>query len=301
VLSRVYQEIERTVVSRAFYFIQNIKNIQIGVYSFDGFMILKNLIMSDSLDSILVELNDYIDKTTGYKIQFINKSNCPTQDDLNKIFGSKDKKNQDIDDEQSQIKSTQIDDDDDDDNDTDTDDDMLDILHCKNIIKFFDGLIIKTRALGLLIYDKDTGLWTNNKDDHMNVLMNNEKKILTGTKNKNFIDLFNKCYPLVQAKAQLVSNWIDSSDTGYLCFKNGVLDMRNFKMVPHDPKYKFLARIERKYHCDNNSIDSYMELAKEIMEKIFDRPITNKEKREYFLQKLSRGSLGKLYSSGSVI
>jgi len=102
--------------------------------------------------------------------------------------------------------------------------------------------------------------------------------------------LFNDAYGLIEADAPTVTNWFDNSSIGYLPFINGALDLKKFEMKHHDPKYKLMNRIERVFNCNN--IETHKQNADAILEKVFSRPITDIEKRDYLLEKLARGFAG---------
>ena len=64
--------------------------------------------------------------------------------------------------------------------------------------------------------------------------------------------------------------------------------MATFTVLPFDPKYCFMNRINRDYDPATVSLN----LMEEVRARIFDKPFTNMEKRDYFLEKLARGIAG---------
>jgi len=81
VMSKVFCEGERLVISGAFYFLRNHKDITPEVYAFDDLMIPINQ-CPEELDELLTGLNNYIKETIGFNVTFVNKCNKPTDEDL---------------------------------------------------------------------------------------------------------------------------------------------------------------------------------------------------------------------------
>lgn len=82
-VSRVWQELESTVVRRLMYFFERIKKVNVGALIFDCLMIeqLKNVDVSGAEQFILDEL--------GIRIKLMCKSLQPTQADMDLLYGEK--------------------------------------------------------------------------------------------------------------------------------------------------------------------------------------------------------------------
>jgi hypothetical protein len=77
----------------------------------------------------------------------------------------------------------------------------------------------------------------------------------------------------VKALVECDDDWFnDDSQIRYLLFKNGVFDMKNFTMLPFDPK--FTKRINRDFDTNRDYTDGY----KHIFDRTYDKQFTNPEK-----------------------
>ena len=97
------------------------------------------------------------------------------------------------------------------------------------------------------MYNEDNGLWTFNAKEHKCIIEKYSRllfpNIYEKDDKKSFNTLYKSAYELFEAKAETLSccEWFaDDTQIGYLLFKNGVLDMVNFKLLPFDPKYRLL-------------------------------------------------------------
>jgi hypothetical protein len=121
------------------------------------------------------------------------------------------------------------------------------------------------------MYDEDNGLWSLDETTHRKICLKYAKELFINIyekdEKKTFDALFNTSYKNVKALSPKIDNWIkDDAQTGYLLFKNGVLDMKNYIMLDFDPKYKFTKRIERNFDINNDYSNGY----KQILERLYN-------------------------------
>jgi len=161
--------------------------------------------------------------------------------------------------------------------------------HAKNILSFCE--IFFCKSLGVIMYDDRDGLWTNCEKRHINIIQRLTHQIFPTDKESKaqtgFLQLFNPAYRLATAMCPDIENLNVSKYKGFLLFNNGVLDFKNYEMLPKSPHYNFLDKIDRDYTCGD-----YSNLEDEIMTKLFDMPFTDTEKRDYFIQQIARGMAG---------
>jgi len=143
------------------------------------------------------------------------------------------------------------------------------------------------------MYDEDTGLWSLDETIHRKICLKYAKElfynIFKKDEKKTFDTLFNTSYKNVKALAPKIDNWIkDDTQIGYLLFKNGVLDMKNYVLLDFDPKYRFTKRIERDFDINRDYTDGY----KRIFERLYDKQFTDNQKKLYFIEKIARGIAG---------
>ena len=159
------------------------------------------------------------------------------------------------------------------------------------LLETFEGKLFKT-DMGFFIYDEVRGLWTLDDNLHMGIIQRYSTTIFPRddekdpTYNMCFISLYNKAYKLAHAKAPYSKSLDLHKNKGYLLFNNGVLNMYTGKMVDKDPSFCFTRIINRDY---DDTLDR-SDLKQEVMDKLFDNPFTDIEKREYFLEQLARGA-----------
>ena len=94
-------------------------------------------------------------------------------------------------------------------------------------------------------------------------------------------------YKLATVMCPVIDHLDVSKSKGFFLFNNGVLDLKNYTMLPKSPHYNFIDKINRDY-----TISNYENLEGEIMTKIFDMPFTDKIKRDYFIQRIVTGIAG---------
>lgn len=167
-----------------------------------------------------------------------------------------------------------------------------DIIYANNVLKHFDGKLFLVYE-NLVVYDEDTGMWSLGDKilrkcclKYSNELFPN---LFVGDEYKTFDSLFNPVLKNILSLAP-VDNEFFNNDTqiGYLLFKNGILDMKNFKLLPFDPKYRFTKRINRDFDVSRDYTNGY----KQIFDRLYNKQFTDTVKRDYFLQLLSRGIAG---------
>ena len=136
------------------------------------------------------------------------------------------------------------------------------------------------------MYDEETGIWSLDETTHRKICLKYADEIFINIhekdERKTFDTLFNTTYKNVTALAPKIDNWIkDDTQIGYLLFKNGVLDMKNYIMLDFDPKYKFTKRIERDFDINIDYTDGY----KKIYERLYNKQFTDNIKKDYLLKK----------------
>ena len=161
--------------------------------------------------------------------------------------------------------------------------------HANNILSHCE--MVRCKSLGVLMYDSQAGLWTNSEDQHMYLVNGLSHEIFPADERDkkpcSFATLYKPAYKLATVMCPIIDNFDVSRSKGYFLFQNGVLDLKNYKMLPKASHYNFLDVIRRDY-----TIDNYETLEKEILRKLFDMPFVNMEKRDYFIQLLARGICG---------
>ena len=170
-----------------------------------------------------------------------------------------------------------------------------DIQHGLNFLGAFEGKVFRC-ALGVFVYDDETGLWTADANDHFRICSAHKNRLLfqaisekgqEKTLRSKVTDAFKWLAANAPEKSGLeMTNCPEQR--GKLLFRNGVLDMATFKMLQFHPKYFFMNRINRNFTPDTVDPD----LIEEVLARIFDKPLTNIEKRDYFIEKLARGIAG---------
>lgn len=82
---------------------------------------------------------------------------------------------------------------------------------------------------------------------------------MIGMSNRNYNELYKriKVDPAIQVQGEDIPN-----NSYYLCFRNGVYDLREDRLLKHDPKYIFFTYIDEdfdpKYNYYSNAFDSYL-------------------------------------------
>lgn len=163
-----------------------------------------------------------------------------------------------------------------------------DVYHYEIFNMLFKGKCFDTKS-GLYMYDDDTGVWSSEQKIHMRIIYNKKELIFThkAATDLTFNKVFTPLYKIICSLTPQLDNFMDHKlDIGFLCFKNGVLDMKTKDLLPFDPKYRFTTRIDRDYKSCNEGLKD------EIMERLFKKQFTDHEKMEYMLEKLSRGFAG---------
>ena len=168
-----------------------------------------------------------------------------------------------------------------------------DIIYANNILKKFNERCFIIDKGILIMYDEDMGLWSLDETTHRKICLKYAEEIFINIyekdEKKTFDTLFNTSYKNVKALAPKIDNWIkDDTQIGFLLFKNGVLDMKNYIMLDFDPKYKFTKRIERNFDINIDYNDGY----NKIFERLYNKQFTDDEKKFYFIEKLARGIAG---------
>jgi hypothetical protein len=86
----------------------------------------------------------------------------------------------------------------------------------------------------------------------------------------------------------LDKNFNNDKQIGYLLFNNGVLDMKNFKMLEFNQSYKFTHKINRDFIIKDYNTDT-------VLNKIFKSVFLNEDKLNYIIQLLCRGIAGEYF------
>eukprot|EP00854_Cymbomonas_tetramitiformis_P015291 gene15291-18093_t len=135
--------------------------------------------------------------------------------------------------------------------------------------KNLEGFVYKTKEFGLIMYDEATGLWVKEKNEHKRIMLNTKDRwaVATPTKNAGMGAIVSQTYSLVEWTAPNHAGFDDfgASQKGFLLFKNGVLDIRAGRMLPFDPKYRFMAAVPMSF----DPLVDRSEMAKQVEEKIF--------------------------------
>jgi hypothetical protein len=168
----------------------------------------------------------------------------------------------------------------------------VDQVHSDLILAMYKGKILNT-GNGLMMYGDCTGLWSGKEATHLYLVEKKANDIFVDmdekTKRCGLMTLFRPAYQLASVKAPEDQRFdIRCNSEGYLLFKNGVLDMLNMVMLPFSPDYGFTRKINRDFNVDHFNET----LAAEIIGRVFDNPITDVDKREYLLERMSRSVAG---------
>jgi len=171
--------------------------------------------------------------------------------------------------------------------------------NARRILRHFDGELYGT-GLGLMMYDEDSGVWTREDAEHEKLVLCWSSKLLKfkgdDASKVTAGSLFKAAYSIIKCIAEKkdVADMVGSrKQIGHLLFQNGVLDMSTFKMKPKEPDYFFLWRINRKFDVTNKG-RGFADLVEEILQRLFDKPFTDVNKRDYFLELLARGVAGEV-------
>jgi hypothetical protein len=167
-------------------------------------------------------------------------------------------------------------------------DQRTDELHASLFLEMFKDKCYRT-AKGLMVYEASRGVWTSQEADHRRIIGDISADVLVnvheGDEKKTFDRLFTPAYKIIKDRSPLMKDWDNHTyDIGFLCFRNGVLDMQSFELYPLSPHYRFEVAIDRDYDVE---VD-YSGRIQEIMDRLFNKQFTNEEKKVYFLEKLSR-------------
>jgi phage/plasmid-associated DNA primase len=162
----------------------------------------------------------------------------------------------------------------------------LDKENGDTILEYFKGKIFRTEK-GLMIYNEESGIWCNSENDYYHLIM---KIDLYNPFNKNIMTLIKDALAYVNVVCP--KNMIfgeNDTQIGYLLFNNGVLDMKNYTMLPKDPKYHFVKKINRNFYVDNYD---YNELKKRVFDVVFRDNQDGNMKKECFIRYLAYGIAG---------
>lgn len=168
-----------------------------------------------------------------------------------------------------------------------------DIIYANNILTKFKERCYSISDGVLFMYDEDTGMWSFDEVFHRKICLKYAvslfPNIFSKDNRKTFDSLFSTAIKSVKSLAPRLDNWNnDDTQIGFLLFNNGVLDMKNYEMLDFHPKYKFTKRIERNFDINVNYCDG----CRLICERLYNKQFTNQEKKDYFLERLSRGIAG---------
>ena len=160
----------------------------------------------------------------------------------------------------------------------------------KVFLEMNDDNVLMTNS-GLYIYCREKGLWMNDDEDIKRMVYEKSSQYFYQMcESESKWDL-KKCYgdlkDALPAFCTKIKEFDFSKQIGYLLFKNGVLDLKNHKMVEANPDFYFTSIIDREYVCDDKS-----EIAKIVKYKLFDLPYNNEEKVNYALATIARGIAG---------
>ena len=241
----------------------------------DGVLVYKNSLVDQDY---LRDLEKHIENELGLSLTLDLKNTSPTQDDLDWF-------------ELYRPYMTHQE-------PTKTENQLEDPIDCRwadAALCIFKGKIYQTPA-GLMIYDDHRGVWTSDKErDHVRLFKRHIRQIQEACfdeKNNSlqmFSYVFDRMYRMINSDAPIDNDWTNvDRQSGFLCFENGVLDMKEYKMLPHDQKYRFTKRIDREFHCG-----IYQDVCQELENLVFKKPFTDEEKRVYYMHKLARGVAGK--------
>lgn len=92
----------------------------------------------------------------------------------------------------------------------------------------------------------------------------------------------------IKACAPMNEDFSSDKSIGYLCFNNGVLDMKTFELKEHSHTYYFVNKINRDFKI--TKIDPKNDDL--VMKTFFETMFVIKDKRNYFLTRLARAIAG---------
>jgi hypothetical protein len=247
--------------------------VEIGIHDGIWFVDVKGICN----DELLVELQEEILKELGMHIPVDYEDTAPTADDIT-WFENHQKFLED-----NMLKTEAL-----------NTKEKKDIIYARNILKHFEGRMYNVFS-NLVIYDEDTGMWY--IDSQLKVLRrccikhcNKLFPVLNeGDEKKEFDTIFSKVSKNVISLTPDNDEFFNNDNQiGYLLFNNGVLDMKKFELLSFDPKYRFTRKINRDFDTARDYTDGY----KQIFDRLYNKQFTDTEKRDYFLQLLSRGVAG---------
>ena len=247
-------------------------NIRIVIHDAIWFEDLKDVC---SLKETLKFLSDYIKQELDLDISLDYEETSPNENDLKWFNDHKDFYNK----HSETFKNDLV--------------DRSDIVYAKNILKHFEGKCFIIDKGVMAMYDDGTGMWSLYEGIHRKICLSYSHILFpniyeTDTK-KSFDCIFNTAYKNVKSLAPKIDDWISNDNQiGFLLFQNGVLDMKNFKMLPFDQSYRFMKRIERTFDINKDFTDGY----NQIFFNLYDKQFTNNIKKQYFIEKLARGIAG---------
>lgn len=155
-----------------------------------------------------------------------------------------------------------------------------DQLNSRRLLIRFDEKAYKTPA-GFFMYNDAKGVWTCDPAEHYGII---ERSGAMYVGDRMFMNVYKPAYQLFCAIAPEMPNWLDNNQqAGYLCFRNGVLDMVKYEMKPHSKDYFFTNRIERDFSCDDME-----DAKKELLDRVFTKPFHDGALARFMLQKLAR-------------
>ncbi|KAK3251067.1 hypothetical protein CYMTET_39611 [Cymbomonas tetramitiformis] len=159
--------------------------------------------------------------------------------------------------------------------------------NAKSFLAKYTDLVFQTKEFGLVMYNKDSGLWVTDKDEHSSIMYDSASlwEVARPSEKCSFTTIFNNTYPHIRGRAPRHAEFDDfgANQKGFLLFKNGVLDIRAGRMLPFDPKYRFMAAVPMSF----DPLIDRSEMAKQVEEKIFKSMFLNPEKRKFVLETLS--------------
>lgn len=278
------QDVESKIIMCMYNFLKE-NGVDVSSIIHDGIITHENIKVNREL---LDACEQRITETFGFHIKLENKNTAPTESDL-KWFQ----------DHMQFIPSHKR---------SDAEPVFIDQQNCSTILEKLEGMVFRTER-GLMMYDKEEGVWLRTEEEHYRIV-ERDVKLNAGEDSKapTFKKLFSDAYKLLKAKAPRLNDWLAlDGQSGFLCFNNGVLDMYNYKMLPHDPKYYFTRKIYRDFDCDE-----FDRLKEELMDRVFRKPFKDssdvtvelreengevkvnirKSKCEYYMGLLSRGVAG---------
>eukprot|EP00732_Lithocolla_globosa_P001620 Lithocolla_globosa_v1_NODE_838_length_3203_cov_10.880241.p1 type:complete len:621 gc:universal NODE_838_length_3203_cov_10.880241:2483-621(-) len=167
-----------------------------------------------------------------------------------------------------------------------------DVVYAQTFLKFFKGRVFRVKST-LYLYDEKNGLWVSGDEDIRKIVLRHRESCFPAWVEANNIfgpSPFNRIFDMMAMKnvVAMVENdelfFVSAIryDTGFLLFKNGVLEMTTGKLLPFDPKYRFLKRINRDWVKPSQKIVS------KVRQKLIENPFTDPVKQTHFLQFFAR-------------